>query len=195
MDPTAPAGGPDRLAPFADGRTTCRHLRGPNATGPRAIVLSQLDTSKPGRPGPDPTLPAVVILVALAGAPIVVLLARSTARSDARAAATADARRGGPAAPARRPSRGPRADRLLNAMAAELTDTRDRETRPADIRQRPANAADRHRRVRGGAADGTATGEGATRAARAIGEEAARLSGCRRARRDGAVVTGHRLSA
>lgn len=183
IDPMAPRGrtfaGSLRFADGKDHLYAATTLRGPNAAGPRAIVLSQLDTS-----GAEAvrdltrTLPAVVILVALAGAPIVVLLARSVTGPLRRlAAATADLP---VAAGAPLPLDGPAEVRELtgrfNAMAAELTDTRDRETRLlADIRHDLRTPLTVIGGFAAALADGTATGEGATRAARAIGEETARL--------------------
>ena len=183
IDPTAPRGrtltGSLRFAAGKDHLYAATTLRGPNAAGPRAIVLSQLDTS-----GAEAvrdltrTLPAVVILVALAGAPIVFLLARSVTGPLRRlAAATADLP---VAAGAPLPLDGPVEVRQLtdrfNAMATELTDTRDRETRLlADIRHDLRTPLTVIGGFAAALADGTATGESATRAARAIGEEADRL--------------------
>ena len=113
-------------------------LRGPNAAGPRAIVLFVPDTS-----GADAvrdltrTLPAVVVLVLLAGAPIAYVLARSVTGPLRRlAAASADLPSGDPQP---LPLEGPTEVRDLtdrfNAMAAELTETRRRESRLlADLR-------------------------------------------------------------
>ncbi len=183
IDPTAPRGqtftGSLRFADGKDHLYAATTLRGPNAAGPRAIVLFQLDTS-----GAEAvrdltrTLPAVVILVALAGAPIAFLLARSVTGPLRRlAAATADLP---VAAGAPLPLDGPAEVRQLtdrfNAMTMELTDTRDRETRLlADIRHDLRTPLTVIGGFAAALADGTATGEGATRAARAIGEEAARL--------------------
>lgn len=183
IDPAAPRGrtvsGSLRFADGKDHLYAATTLRAPNAAGPRAIVLSQLDTS-----GAEAvrdltrTLPAVVILVALAGAPIVFLVARSVTGPLRRlAAATADL----PVAAAEPlPLDGPAEVRELtdrfNAMAAELTDTRRRETRLlADIRHDLRTPLTVIGGFAAALADGTASGDDATRAARAIGEEATRL--------------------
>ena len=155
-------------------------LRNPNAAGPvRSIVLVQPDSS-----GAETirdltrTLPLVLLLVLVAGAPIAYLLTRSVTGPLRRlAAATADL----PAGELRPlPLEGPTEVRELterfNAMAAELTETREREARLlADLRHDLRTPLT----VIGGFAaalsDGTAVGEDATRAALAIGEEAARL--------------------
>jgi signal transduction histidine kinase len=155
-------------------------LRNPNAAGPvRSIVLVQPDNS-----GAEAirdltrTLPLVLILVLVAGAPIAYLLTRSVTGPLRRlAAATADL----PAGELRPlPLEGPTEVRELterfNAMAAELAETREREARLlADLRHDLRTPLT----VIGGFAaalsDGTAVGDDATRAAQAIGEEAARL--------------------
>ena len=124
------------------------------------------------------TLPAVVLLVVLAGAPIAYVLSRSVTGPLRRlATATADL----PAAdPRPLPLEGPTEVRELtdrfNAMAAELAETREREARLlADLRHDLRTPLT----VIGGFAaalsDGTAVGDDAVTAARAIGEEAARL--------------------
>jgi len=154
-------------------------LRGPNAVGPRAIVLFEPDTS-----GAEAvrdltrTLPVVIILVLVAGAPIAWLLSRSvTGPLQRLATATADLPVGDPAP---LPLEGPTEVRELtdrfNAMAAELAETRAREARLlADLRHDLRTPLT----VIGGfataLADGTASGPDATKAAEAIGEEAARL--------------------
>ena len=154
-------------------------LRGPNAAGPRAIVLFQPDVSAADAMRDlSRTLPVVVILVLLAGAPIAVLLSRSvTGPLHRLAAATADL----PVSdPGPLPLDGPTEVRELtdrfNAMAAELATTRAREARLlADLRHDLRTPLT----VIGGfataLADGTAVGPDATKAAEAIGEEAARL--------------------
>ena len=64
----------------------------------------------------------------------------------------------------------------FNAMAAELTDTREREARLlADLRHDLRTPLTVIGGFAAALADGTAVGDDATRAARAIGEEAARL--------------------
>ena len=154
-------------------------LRGPNAAGPRAIVLFVPDTS-----GADAlrdltrTLPAVVVLVLLAGAPIAFVLARSVTGPLRRlAAASADLPSGDPKP---LPLEGPTEVRDLtdrfNAMAAELTETRRRESRLlADLRHDLRTPLTVIAGFAAALADGTAVGNDATMAARAIAEEAARL--------------------
>jgi two-component system sensor histidine kinase BaeS len=154
-------------------------VRGPDTNGVRAIVLSELDTSAAaavrdlGR-----TLVAVFGLVALVGAPIGFLLARSVTGPLRRLAeATADL----PVGPSRLlaeegPAEVRELTRRFNAMAAELAAQRADETRLlADLRHDLRTPLT----VIGGFAealsDGTATGEDAGRAAGAIREEAARL--------------------
>lgn len=154
-------------------------LRGPNAVGPRAIVLFVPDTS-----GAEAlrdltrTLPAVIILVLLAGAPIAYLLARSVTGPLRRlAAASADLPSGDPQP---LPLEGPTEVRDLtdrfNAMAAELTETRQRESRLlADLRHDLRTPLTVIAGFAAALADGTAVGDDAATAARAIAEEAARL--------------------
>ena len=184
VDATAARGNVDTGAiQAADGKTylyATTTLRNPNAAGPvRSLVLLQADTS-----GAEAlrdltrTLPFVVLLVLLVGAPIAYLLSRSVTGPIQRlAAATADL----PAGDARPlPLEGPTEIRELtdrfNAMAAELVDTRAQEARLlADLRhdlRTPLTV------ITGFAAaleDGTAVGDEAVKAAAAIGEEAARL--------------------
>lgn len=154
-------------------------LRGPNALGPRAIVLFRPDTS-----GADAmrdlarTLPLVILFVVLAGAPIAYLLARSvTGPLRGLAAATADLPAGDPGP---LPVEGPIEVRELtarfNAMSAELAETRRRESRLlADLRHDLRTPLTVIGGFASALADGTAVGDDATKAARAIGEEAARL--------------------
>jgi len=77
-------------APFADGQThdyAALVLRGPNATGARAVLLSSVDQSGAaalrdvGR-----SLPIVIVVTILVGAPLALLLSRSVARPLARLA-------------------------------------------------------------------------------------------------------------
>jgi signal transduction histidine kinase len=154
-------------------------LRGPNTLGPRAIVLFRPDTS-----GADAirdltrTLPVVILLVVLAGAPIAYLLARSvTGPLHRLAGATVDLPT---AEPRPLPLEGPTEVRELterfNAMAAELAETRARESRLlADLRHDLRTPLTVIGGFAAALADGTATGDDATKAARAIGEEAARI--------------------
>ena len=184
VDPTAARGNVDTGSiQAADGRTylyASTTLRNPNAAGPvRSLVLLQADTSAAeALRDLTRTLPFVVILVLLVGAPIAYLLSRSVTGPIQRlAAATADLPAGDPHP---LPLEGPTEIRELtdrfNAMAAELVDTRAQEARLlADLRhdlRTPLTV------ITGFAAaleDGTAVGDDAGRAAAAIGEEAARL--------------------
>jgi len=154
-------------------------LRGPNATGPRAIVLFQPDTSGAAAIRDlTRTLPIVVLLLLVAGAPIAYVLARSvTGPLHRLARATADL----PTADLHPlPLEGPTEVRELtdrfNAMAAELAATREREARLlADLRHDLRTPLTVIGGFAAALADGTAVGDDADRAARAIGEEAARL--------------------
>ncbi len=166
----------------SDGKTylfASTTLRGPNVVGPRAIVLFQADTS-----GAEAirdltrTLPLVVLLLLVAGAPIAFVLARSVTGPLRRlASATADL----PTADLHPlPLEGPTEVRQLtdrfNAMAAELAATRGREARLlADLRHDLRTPLTVIGGFAAALADGTAVGDDAARAARAIGEEAARL--------------------
>ena len=183
IDPTAGRGHVDTGSIQAtDGKPylfAATALRGPNAAGPRAIVLFVPDTS-----GAEAvrdltrTLPAVVLLVLLAGAPIAYLLARSVTGPLRRlAAASADLPSGDPQP---LPLEGPSEVRDLtdrfNAMAAELTETRQRESRLlADLRHDLRTPLTVIAGFAAALADGTAVGDDAATAARAIAEEAARL--------------------
>lgn len=183
IDPAAARGAVTRGSiAFSDGRDhlyAATTLRGPNAIGPRAIVLSQVDTSAADALRDlARTLPAVVILVALAGVPIAFALARSVTNPLRRlAAATADLP---VAASEPLPLHGPEEVRELtdrfNAMAAELVATREREARLlADLRHDLRTPLTVIGGFAAALADGTAQGDDAVRAAGAIGEETARL--------------------
>ncbi len=153
--------------------------RGGLATGSSAIVLTTLDRS-PAAAWRDVTrvLPVVVLIVILLGAPIAWLLSRSITRPLWRlAAATADVpSQGAPPLPLE----GPREVRDLtgrfNAMTTELDATRREEVELlANVRHDLRTPLT----VIGGFAqaleDGTASGDAAVRAARAIAEEAGRM--------------------
>ena len=120
----------------------------------------------------------MIILVLLAGAPIAYLLARSVTGPLRRlAAASADLPSGDPQP---LPLEGPTEVRDLtdrfNAMAAELTETRQRESRLlADLRHDLRTPLTVIAGFAAALADGTAVGDDAATAARAIAEEAARL--------------------
>jgi signal transduction histidine kinase len=172
-------------APFADGQThdyAALVLRGPNAAGPRAVLLSSVDQSGAmalrdvGR-----SLPIVILVTILVGAPLAFLLSRSVARPLARLAT----RTGELVDPTARdvtplPPQGPSEVRGLtervNAVAAELARSRAREGELlADLRHDLRTPLT----VIGGYAtallDGTATGDAANRAAAAIADETGRL--------------------
>jgi signal transduction histidine kinase len=172
-------------APYADGLThdyAALVLRGPNAAGPRAVLLSTVDRSNAaafrdvGR-----SLPIVILVTLIVGAPLAVLLSRSVARPLARLASrTEDLADPSATVSAPLPLDGPREVRELtervNAVAAELARSRAREGELlADLRHDLRTPLT----VIGGYAaalsDGTATGAAADRAAAAIAEETARL--------------------
>ncbi len=170
-------------ARFSDGRDhnyAATTLRGPNAAAPtRAIVLSQLDTSA-GDALRDlaRTLLVVVLLVALAGIPIAIALGRSVTGPLRRLArATADLPGGGlEPLPVEGPVEVRELTSRFNAMAAELSDTRAREARlMADLRHDLRTPLTVIAGFSEALVDGTAVGDDAVTAARAIGEEAARL--------------------
>ena len=172
-------------APFADGQThdyAALVLRGPNATGARAVLLSSVDQSGAaalrdvGR-----SLPIVIVVTILVGAPLALLLSRSVARPLARLAARTgelvDPTATG-AAPL--PSEGPSEVRGLtervNAVAAELARSRAREGELlADLRHDLRTPLTVIGGYAAALADGTATGPAADRAAAAIADETARL--------------------
>jgi signal transduction histidine kinase len=173
------------MAPFGDGQVhdyAALILRGPNVAGSRAILLSSVDRS-----GADAlrdvgrSLPIVILVTLLIGAPLALLLSRSVARPLERLARRAS-ELVDPAAPpgAALPVGGPKEVRQLteqvNDMATELARSRAREGELlADLRHDLRTPLT----VIGGYAaalsDGTATGEAAERAATAISEETARL--------------------
>jgi len=173
------------MALYADGQThdyAALVLRAPKAVGPRAVLLSQVDRSGAaalrdvGR-----SLPIVIVVTILVGAPLAILLSRSVARPLARLASRTEElvdTNAGATAPL--PLEGPREVRNLtervNAVAAELTRSRAREGELlADLRHDLRTPLT----VIGGYAsaliDGTATGDAADRAAETIAEETARL--------------------
>ena len=132
VDPTAARGAVDTgTIAASDGSAylyASTTLRNPNAAGPvRSLVLLQPDTS-----GAEAlrdltrTLPLVVLLVLLVGAPIAYLLSRSVTGPIRRlAAATVDLPAGDPhPAPARGADRGPRADRPVQRDGGRARATR-----------------------------------------------------------------------
>jgi len=157
-------------------------LRGPNATLPRAVLLSTVDHS-----GADAfrdvtrTLPVVILVTLLVGAPLAVVLSRSIARPIARVAARTNALVDPSSAPTDPlPAGGPREVRELtdrvNVLAVELARARARESELlANLRhdlRTPLTVIGGYAQA---LADGTAAGPDAERAATAILEETARL--------------------
>jgi len=168
---------------FSDGEThlyAATVLRQAGVAGPRAIVLSQRDRSRAAAIADlVRALPFVVLISAIVGLPLVLLLMRSVGGPLRRlAAATADL----PQAERHRPLplEGPAEVRELtdrfNAMAEELEAARDREAALlADLRHDLRTPLTVITGYAAALADGTAEGDEATRAARTIGDEAARL--------------------
>ncbi len=188
--PGIPAGGrgtaADATLRFDDGTTRATSivaLTQPGAVLPRAIVLAA-----PDRAGAEAlgdllrTLPLVGLVVLLVGGPLAWILARSTTGPLRRLAlATAAVPTEGvgpepPPLPVEGPSEVQEVTRRFNAMRGELARTRRAETELlANLRHDLRTPLT----VIGGFAealvDGTATGDAAPRAARAIADEAARL--------------------
>ena len=173
------------MAPFADGQThdyAALVLRAPKAVGPRAVLLSQVDRSGAaalrdvGR-----SLPIVILVTILVGAPLAILLSRSVARPLARLATrTEDLVDPAASTIAPLPLDGPREVRDLtervNAVAIELARSRAREGELlADLRHDLRTPLTVIGGYAGALIDGTATGDAADRAAEAIAEETARL--------------------
>ncbi len=157
-------------------------LRGPNSTVPRAVLLSVVDRSAAaalrdvGR-----TLPIVIVVTLLVGAPLAFLLSRSVARPLARLADRTSALvEPGAIVGDPLPIGGPREVRDLtgrvNILADELARTRARESELlADLRHDLRTPLTVIGGYAAALADGTATGPAAKQAAAAIGEETARL--------------------
>ena len=169
---------------YTDGKThlfAATVLRSPavTGTGPRAIILSTVDVS-----GANAfadvlrSLPIVVLVTLIVGVPLAVILSRSVAGPLRRlAAATSDVplSTGEPL-----PLAGPTEVRDLtdrfNAMAAEVAATRASESELlANLRHDLRTPLTVISGFATALSDGTATGEAAARAARAIEEEAGRL--------------------
>jgi two-component system sensor histidine kinase BaeS len=156
--------------------TTVRKV---TVTAPKAIAFLAIDRSGAlaladvGR-----TIPIVVAVILLVAAPLAIALSRSVTRPLRRLAdATVDIPAGGAAA---LPLEGPREVRELtgtfNAMTAELDATRARESELlANLRHDLRTPLTVITGFATALADGTATGDAAASAARAIEEEAARL--------------------
>ena len=155
-------------------------LRPAGAVGPRAIVLSLPDRSRAAALADlVRTLPLVLLVSAAVGLPLVLLLARSVGGPLRRLAeATADLPQGERHEPL--PLEGPTEVRELtdrfNAMAEELEAARAREgALLADLRHDLRTPLTVIAGYAAALADGTAAGDQALRAARTIGDEAARL--------------------
>jgi two-component system OmpR family sensor kinase len=170
-------------AAFSDGQThlyAVTVLRPLNVTGPRAVVLSRPDRSRAAAIADlVRTLPLVVVLSAVVGLPLVLVLSRSVGGPLRRLAdATADlpVRSGHDPLPLEGPTEVRELTARFNAMAGELMEARQRETELlADLRHDLRTPLTVIGGYAAALADGTATGPEAERAARTIGEEAARL--------------------
>lgn len=157
-------------------------LSAPGAAGLRAVLLSTVDRS-----GANAlrdvlrSLPIVVLVTLLVGLPLGVLLARSVTGPLRRlAAATSSLPAPGRASFTPLPLDGPTEVRELtdrfNGMSAELDATRDRESELlANLRHDLRTPLTVISGFATALTDGTASGDDATRAARAIAEEASRL--------------------
>jgi signal transduction histidine kinase len=170
-------------AAFTDGQThlyAATILRPAGSAGPRAVVLSLPDRSRAAAIADlVRTLPLVLLVSTVVGLPLVLLLSRSVGgplRRLAEATADLPARSGYDPMPLEGPSEVRELTGRFNAMAGELTDARQRETELlADLRhdlRTPLTVIGGYATA---LADGTAAGPDAERAARTIGEEAARL--------------------
>lgn len=156
-------------------------LRGPNAVS-RAVLLSSVDRSSAealrdlGR-----TLPILILVTLVVGAPLAFVLSRSIARPLERLAQrTSELVDSGTPVAAPLPLGGPRevreATARVNALAEELARTRARESELlADLRHDLRTPLTVITGYAAALADGTATGPAAERAALAIAEEAGRL--------------------
>ena len=170
---------------FADGQVhdyAALVLRGPNAAGARAVLLSTVDQSGAqalrdlGR-----TLPIVILVTLAIGAPMAFLLSRSIARPLARLAQRTSelvipGAPVGPPLPIGGPGEVRDVTARVNVLADELTRTRARESELlADLRHDLRTPLTVIAGYAAALADGTATGPAADRAAAAIAEEAGRL--------------------
>lgn len=155
-------------------------LRPASATGPRAVVLSLQDRSR-GQALADMlrALPLMVIIGTVVGVPLTLLLVRSVGGPLHRlAAATADLPTGDrhQALPLEGPTEIRELTARFNAMAEELEVARAREASLlADLRHDIRTPLTVIAGFATALSDGTASGDDATRAARTIAEEAARL--------------------
>jgi signal transduction histidine kinase len=154
-------------------------LRGGGLIGQRAFVVAMPDRSARETLGDlVAAVPAVILVSLIVGAPIAWLVARSVGAPLRRLAAATAAVPSTPVAPL--PLEGPTEVREViarfNAMTAELADTRLRESELlANLRHDLRTPLTVIAGFAAALADGTATGEAAGRAARAIEEESARL--------------------
>jgi two-component system OmpR family sensor kinase len=152
----------------------------PNApVGARSLVIATVDRSaRDALADLVAAIPAVVLVTLLVGGPLAWLVARSVGAPLRRLAAETANVPTSPVAPL--PLEGPTEVRDLtsrfNAMNVALADTRARETELlANLRHDLRTPITVITGFSDALADGTATGEDAGRAARAIAEEAARL--------------------
>ena len=170
-------------APFTDGQShlyAATVLRAAGAAGARAVVLSLPDRSRAAALADlVRTVPLVLLLSTLVGLPLILLLSRSVGGPLRRLAdATADlpVRAGHDPLPLEGPTEVRELTARFNAMAGELADTRQRESELlADLRHDLRTPLTVIGGYAAALADGTATGADAEKAARTIGDEAARL--------------------
>jgi signal transduction histidine kinase len=154
-------------------------LRPSAVVGPRDLIVATVDRSaRDAMADLVAAIPAVVLVSLLVGAPMAWLVGRSVSAPLRRLAAATAHVSTTPVAPL--PLEGPAEVQELtdrfNAMTAALAETRARETELlANLRHDLRTPITVITGFSDALADGTATGEDAGRAARAIAEEAARL--------------------